>query len=133
MPAKKSDGERLYELLCSQTGLPAGTDENVILGAYLSAWRARAVTAGLPATATVAETFAAEQKAKDASRLSAALHAAGGAGNNHSTSGVKMLTAEEAQDVVAFGIHDRLTRRRAEQTEEALGKSLRDALQDGDL
>lgn len=132
MAVKKSDRDKLYEMLCERTGLPSGTDGDIVVGAYVGAWRARAVAAGLSADATVPDIVVAEAKARDASRLSAALRAAGSVGNKHAN-GVKMLTAEEAQDVLAFGCHDRVTRRRAEATEEALGKSLREALEAGEL
>ncbi len=123
---------KLHETVCRAAGVPLSTDADAAVAALTARWDQRAAAVGLPAGLDADTILAAERNAKAAVKLAAALRAAGNMGNSHSN-GVKMLTAEEAQDVLAFGCHDRLTRRRAEQTEEHLGKDLKQALQDGDL
>lgn len=129
----KPAAERLYEKLCELTGSKVGTDPQEVLDAWTATWDKRAAAVGLPAGSTVPDIQAAERKAKDATKLSAALRAAGGGPVGTVVGGVRLLTREEAQEVQAFGLDTPLTRRRIEATELALGKTLREALTDGDL
>lgn len=126
-------GELVYEKLREMTGLPKGTDADVVFGAYKAMWAKRAAAVGLPADSTIPDILAAQRKARDADKLSAALRAAGGVAAGAGVGGVRLLSREEAQEVQLFGLDTPLTRRRVQATEDALGKDLRSALRDGDL
>lgn len=130
--ADKSPREQIYEALCRETGLPHGTDGDIVLASYVGAWRARAVAAGLAPDANVPEITAAEHKARDAVRLAGALRTAAGTVGGHAN-GVKLMSKDEAVEHLLFGGENDLTRRRVECTENYFGKSLRQAIVDRDL
>jgi hypothetical protein len=129
----KSTNQKIYEILCELTKLPVGTAPDTVLASFTASLQARAVAAGVPADSDVPTIQAAERRARDAVKLAAALRATGGASVGHHVGGIKLLSAEEGQDVVLFGADSRLLRRRVEATELALGKTIREALEAGDL
>lgn len=123
-PNKDDASEKLYALLCKLTGLPPGTDGQVVVDAYVAQWDRRAAFVGLPAGTPVPEIVAAER----ATRLAAALRASAPPSHHN---GVKLLSKEEAQDAVAFGVQSRAEQRRVTATEDRFGLSLREILKDG--
>lgn len=115
----------LYLKLCEVTGLAPGTDAQVVVDAHTAQLNRRAALAGLPAGTSVPEIVAAERSVRLAAalRASAPIH----------VEGVKVLSHDEAQEVLLFGVQSRAEVRRVEATEAHYGKSLREALETGDL
>lgn len=125
-PNKDDASEKLYALLCKLTGLPPGTDGQVVVDAYVAQWDRRAAFVGLPPGTPVPDIVAVERS----TRLAAALRASTPPPAVR-VDGVMLLSRDEAKEMVLFGAQSRVDTRRIEATEAYHGRSLREALEGG--
>lgn len=125
--------KQLHDAICREAGVPLTTSTDAAIEALTAKWDARAAAVGVPVGSAIPDILAAERKAKGASKLAAALQAASGPAGGAVVGGVRLLTREEGEEILNFSLDSPLLRRRVEATEAALGKDLRQALQDGDL
>lgn len=129
MPSTDSTSQQLYARLCELTGLPFGTPAQKVVDAHVAQWDRRALLAGLPTGATVPDIVSTEKTVRLAAVLRASMSSAPVSNN-----GVRLLSQEEAQDIIAFGgAQTRAEQRRIEATEDHYGKTLREALDNGQL